>query len=72
MSTRFTCPESGRILDFHTEDDMSLSFLWLKPIYFHCPFCPNVHDVDIKRAYIRSVMSEFKCLPADVKEAMSH
>ena len=35
----------------------------------NCPVCQTIHTMDYKNAYIIGVMSEFACIPADVKEA---
>ena len=38
----------------------------------NCPLCQVTHTMDYKNAYIIGVMSQFQCIPADVRQARVH
>ena len=73
MQTTFICPRTSAALNFDIPtDEDALAVLWSKPLKINCPVCGTVHTMDYKNAYITGVMSEFECIPADVKQARVH
>ena len=70
VQTTFICPQTSAALSFDLPaDEAALPELWSKPLKINCPVCQTIHTMDYKNAYIIGVMSEFHCIPADVKEA---
>jgi hypothetical protein len=70
VQTTFICPQTGAALDFELPgDDFLLPQLWSRTLHIDCPVCERVHLTDYKNAYRTGVMSEFHCIPVDVKEA---
>jgi hypothetical protein len=53
-------------------DPLARSTLWSQPIQVNCPNCAGQHEMDYREAYVTGVMSEFKCIPADVRRARIH
>jgi hypothetical protein len=73
VQTTFICPQTSAALSFEIPaDEAALPVLWSKPLKINCPVCRTVHMMDYKNAYITGVMSEFECIPADVKQARVH
>lgn len=73
MQTTFICPQTGAALDFELPGaDANLDELWSVPLKIGCPLCQRVHTTDYRQAYIVGTMSQFSCIPADVKEATFH
>jgi hypothetical protein len=73
VQTTFICPQTGAALNFDLPaDEAVLPALWSKPIKINCPLCRTIHTMDYKNAYITGVMSEFQCVPADIKEMRVH
>ncbi len=73
MQTTFVCPHTSATLSFDLPaDESALPTLWSQPLKINCPVCQSVHITDYKDAYIAGVMSEFQCIPADMKEAREH
>ena len=73
VQTTFICPQTSAALSFDLPaDEAALPALWSKPLKINCPVCQTIHVVDYRNAYITGVMSQFACIPADVKEARVH
>jgi hypothetical protein len=73
VQTTFICPQTSAALSFDLPaDEAALPALWSKPLKINCPVCQTIHILDYKNAYITGVMSEFQCIPADVKQARVH
>jgi hypothetical protein len=73
VQTTFICPQTSAALCFDLPaDEAALPALWSKPFKINCPVCQTIHTMDYKNAYIIGVMSEFQCIPADVKQARVH
>jgi hypothetical protein len=73
VQTTYICPRTSAALSFDLPaDEAVLPALWSKPLKINCPVCQSVHTVRYKSAYITGVMSEFACIPADVKEGRLH
>jgi hypothetical protein len=70
VQTTFICPQTSAALNFDLPaDDAALPELWSKPLKINCPVCGAIHTTAYRNAYIIGVMSEFHCIPADVKAA---
>jgi hypothetical protein len=73
MHTTFICPDTGAALDFDLPaDEADLPELWTRLLVIRCPFCRALHRTDYKRVYIEATMSEFSCVPADIREGSIH
>jgi hypothetical protein len=73
VQTTFICPQTSAALSFDLPaDETALNAMWSQPLKINCPVCQTIHVTDYKDAYIKGVMSEFECIPADVKEARVH
>ena len=73
VQTTFICPQTSAALTFDIPaDEAALPALWSLPLKINCPVCQTIHTMDYKNAYITGVMSEFACIPADVKQARVH
>jgi hypothetical protein len=73
VQTTFICPRTSAALRFELPaDEVSLPVLWSKPLKINCPVCQTTHILDYKDAYIAGVMSEFACIPADMRQARVH
>jgi hypothetical protein len=73
VQTTFICPHARTALSFDLPaDEAALLVLWSRLLKINCPVCRTTHIVDYKNAYITGVMSEFACIPPDVKEARIH
>jgi hypothetical protein len=73
VQTTFICPRTSTALSFDLPaDEAALRLLWSRPLKIDCPVCQAIHTMDYKIAYITGVMSQFECIPADVKEARVH
>jgi hypothetical protein len=67
------CPDTGAALKFDLpSDEANLSVLWTRPVVIQCPLCQALHTTDYKRVYIEATMSEFSCVPADIREGSIH
>jgi hypothetical protein len=70
MHTTLTCPVTGAVLNFDLPgDEATLPRYWATQLDVHCPLCGQVHAMPYRRAYVISVMSRFRCIPADVRES---
>ena len=73
MQTKFICPQTDAALSFDLPvDEAAMPTLWSQPLKIDCPVCQTLHVTNYKDAYITGVMSQFECIPADVKEARVH
>ena len=73
MQTILICPETGAGLDFELPGtEATLLAHWAHPLRVHCPLCQADHFVNYRLAYMVGVMSEFPCIPADMKNARLH
>jgi len=73
VQTEFTCPSTGAQLAFDLpSDERTIVRMWLEPISLRCPVCNALHETGYRDVYLTGLMSEFKCLPADVKQARLH
>jgi hypothetical protein len=37
-----------------------------------CPVCAGEHETGYRDVYVTGLMAQFRCIPADVKEARIH
>jgi hypothetical protein len=73
MQTTFTCPATGAELEFELPaDGPARKVLWNHKLEVNCPVCEGVHGVSYRDAYVSGAMSEFACLPADMKNGRLH
>jgi hypothetical protein len=73
MQTTFICPRTSTAIGFDLPaDEEAMRVLWSQPLKINCPFCWAIHVTDYKRVYVAGVMSEFECIPADVRQARLH
>jgi hypothetical protein len=73
MQTTFICPRTSTAIGFDLPaDEEAMRVLWSQPLKINCPFCWAIHVTDYKGVYVAGVMSEFECIPADVRQARLH
>ena len=73
MQTEFTCPATGASLAFELQsDEDSVALLWTKAVRIACPVCESVHETHYRDVYVTGLMAQFRCIPADVKQARIH
>jgi hypothetical protein len=73
MQTEFTCPATGASLAFELQsDEDSVATLWMQSLRIQCPVCEGVHETGYRDAYVTGLMAQFRCIPADVKQARIH
>jgi hypothetical protein len=69
--TTIECPRTGAALDFELPgDETTLADYWQGHLKIHCPVCDRVHKVPFRRAYVAGVMSELRCVPVDIQQAI--
>jgi hypothetical protein len=70
VQTHFTCPDYDVAVAFELPSDAkALANMWSHPIQISCPVCRASHAVSYRDAYVTGVMSEFKCIPTDIRQA---
>jgi hypothetical protein len=68
MQTTFICPATGAELQFELPaDEPARKVLWNHAFEVKCPVCEGLHEVSYREAYVSAAMSEFACLPTDLK-----
>ena len=73
MNTAITCPKTGATLSFDLPgDEATLANHWHDRLQVACPLCEEIHVVPYRKAYVTGVMSEFTCVPTDVRQATVH
>jgi hypothetical protein len=73
MQTEFTCPTTGASLAFELQsDEDSVVQLWMHSLRIECPVCAGVHETEYRDVYLTGLMAQFRCIPADVKQARIH
>jgi hypothetical protein len=73
MQTEFTCPTTGASLAFELQsDEASVAQLWMHSLHIQCPVCEGVHETEYRDVYVTGLMAQFRCIPADVKQARIH
>jgi hypothetical protein len=73
MQTEFTCPATGTSLAFELQsDEDSVALLWMQSLRIECPVCAGVHETGYRDVYVTGLMAQFRCIPADLKQARIH
>ena len=73
MNTTITCPKTGASLNFDLPaDEATIADHWHDRLQIACPLCDDVHLVPYRSAYVAGVMSEFACMPIDIRQATVH
>ena len=73
MQTRFTCPDHEVAVAFELPTDAQvLAQLWSHAIRIDCPVCGGSHEMLYREAYVTGLMTQFRCIPADVQRARLH
>jgi len=73
VQTTLTCPTTDLDVEFDLpSDDASIIRMWHAAVKVHCPECNEFHEQGYRDFFVSGVMGQFRCLPADVKEARVH
>jgi hypothetical protein len=73
VQATFICPRTSSAIGFFLPDDEeAMRELWSQPLRIRCPHCQGFHVADYRGVYMAGVMSQFECIPADMKEARLH
>jgi len=69
--TTIACPKTGDPFEFELPgDETTLGDYWQVLLNIHCPACDTIHAVPFREAYVAGVMTELRCVPVDIQQAI--